>query len=112
MAPAAVGTLAVSVLWPSLAADALLVLLGLACGPVFAVLTRWRYWSETPFNMGFWSFSFPLAGLCSAVNETVLRGAWPIATALTATGVVSAVFAFLFYKSSVLTLRGQLLPMR
>jgi tellurite resistance protein len=81
MAPAAVGALAASTLWPNLPADAVMVALGVASGPVLAVLTRWRYWSEVPFNVGFWSFSFPLAAFASTTVEAVRRGDWPLSVA-------------------------------
>ena len=110
MAPAAVGALAVATLWPGLPADAMMVALGIASGPVLAVLTRWRYWSEVPFNMGFWSFSFPLAALAGAAVEAVRRGGWPVEVAMTAVGMASVVVLFLLAKSVVLTARGNLLP--
>ncbi len=110
MAPAAVGALALATLWPGLPADAMMVALGIASGPVLAVLTRWRYWSEVPFNMGFWSFSFPLAALAGAAVEAVRRGGWPVEVAMTAVGLASAVVLFLLAKTVVLTARGNLLP--
>ena len=110
MAPASVGALAACVLWPDLPADAVMVALGVASGPVLAVLTRWRDWSEVPFNMGFWSFSFPLAALAGAAVEAVRRGGWPVEVAMTAVGLASAVVLFLLAKTVVLTARGNLLP--
>lgn len=110
MAPASVGMLAAVTLWPGLPADALVVMLGVASGPVLAVLTRWRYWREVPFNAGFWSFSFPLAAFAGATVEAVARGGWPLAVAQAAVGLVSAVVAFLALRTALLTLRGQLLP--
>lgn len=110
MAPAAVGALAVATLWPQLPADALMVALGIASGPVLAVLTRWRYLREVPFNAGFWSFSFPLAALASVTVEAVQRGGWPTAVAVTAVGLASAVVVFLGVRTVVLTARGKLLP--
>lgn len=110
MAPAAVGSLAVCALWPALPADALMVMLGLASGPVLAVLTRWRYWAAVPFNVGFWSFSFPLAALSGAAVEAVGHGGWPVAVAMSAVAMASAVVTFLGLKTVVLTARGKLLP--
>ncbi|HOS85590.1 MAG TPA: hypothetical protein PLT46_00560 [Burkholderiaceae bacterium] len=110
MAPAAVGALTAATLWPSLPADVLMVMLGVASGPVLAVLTRWRYWAAVPFNVGFWSFSFPLAALSGAAVEAVGHGGWPVAVAMTAVGMASAVVTFLALKTVVLTARGKLLP--
>jgi tellurite resistance protein len=110
MAPAAVGALVAATLWPGLPADVLMVFLGVASGPVLAVLTRWRYWAAVPFNVGFWSFSFPLAALAGATVEAVRHGHWPVAVAGTAVGLASAVVAFLAFKTVVLTARGRLLP--
>lgn len=110
MAPASVGALAVASLWPELPADALMVVLGVASGPVLAVLTRWRYLIEVPFNVGFWSFSFPLAAFAGATVEAVRRGAWPVEVAFTAVGLATAVVVFLLFKTVILTARGNLLP--
>lgn len=110
MAPAAVGSLTAAALWPQLPADVLMVMLGIASGPVLAVLTRWRYWREVPFTVGFWSFSFPLAAFAGATVEAVRRGGWPWAVAATAVGLASAVVLFLLVKTVLLTRRGQLLP--
>lgn len=110
MAPASVGSLAVVTLWPSLPADAMMVMLGVASGPVLAVLTRWRYWSEVPFNAGFWSFSFPLAAFSGTTVEAVHRGSWPPVVAQIALGVASLVIVYLLVRTVALLLRGQLLP--
>ena len=110
MSPAAVGALATVTLWPGLPADVLMVMLGVASGPVLAVLTRWRYWAAVPFNVGFWSFSFPLAALSGAAVEAVGHGGWPVAVAMSAVGMASAVVTFLALKTVVLTARGKLLP--
>jgi tellurite resistance protein len=112
MAPAAVGTLAATTLWPQLPAEALMVGLGIASGPVFAVLTRWRWWTAVPFSAGFWSFSFPLAALASAAVDAVTRGGWPTAVAVWAALIASAVIAFLAVRTLVLLVRGKLLPQR
>ena len=110
MAPAAVGALAACTLWPMLPADAVMVALGVASGPVLAVLTRWRYWSEVPFNVGFWSFSFPLAAFASTTVEAVRRGDWPLWVATAAVAMASAVIAYLLARTLVLLMRGRLLP--
>ncbi|MBF7728903.1 hypothetical protein [Pseudomonas sp. N040] len=110
MAPAAVAALSLSVLWPQLPADYLLITIGVACGPVVAVLTRWQWWSSTPFSFSFWSFSFPLAALASAVVEAVRRGGWPSEVALAAVLLASLVIAYLLVRTLLLLLRGQLLP--
>lgn len=110
MAPASVGALVAATLWPGLPADVLMVFLGVASGPVLAVLTRWRYLAAVPFNVGFWSFSFPLAALAGATVEAVRHGGWPVAVATTAVGLASAVGLFLAFKTVVLTARGKLLP--
>ena len=110
IAPAAVGALAIATLWPALPADVLMVCLGVASGPVLAVLTRWQYWSAAPFSAGFWSFSFPLAAMAGAMVEAVRRGDWPPQVALVAVLVASAVIAFLAVRTLLLLVRGKLLP--
>ena len=110
IAPAAVGSLALATLWPALPAEVLMVCLGVASGPVLAVLTRWQYWSAAPFSAGFWSFSFPLAAMAGAMAEAVQRGNWPPQMALAAVLVASAVIAFLAVRTLLLLVRGKLLP--
>jgi tellurite resistance protein len=110
MAPGAVGSLTLATLWPELPADVMMVALGVASGPVLAVLTRWRYWREVPFNMGFWSFSFPLAAFAGGTVHAVHLGNWPVEVAVVAVLLASGVIAFLTFKSVVLTARGNLLP--
>jgi tellurite resistance protein len=110
MAPAAVATLALGNLWPLLPAEVLVVCLGIASGPILAVLTRWRYWSAVPFSAGFWSFSFPIAAMAAATAETVRRGGWPAEVAWIAVAVASAVIAFLALRTLVLLVQGRLLP--
>jgi tellurite resistance protein len=109
MAPAAVTALSISFVWPQLPADLLLIALGIACGPVVAVLTRWHWWTSTPFSFSFWSFSFPLAALASGIVEAVRRGGWPVEVALTAVLLASAVIAYLALRTLSLLLRGKLL---
>jgi tellurite resistance protein len=112
IAPAAVGTLAVAALWPQFPGDLLMIGLGIASGPVFAVLTRWRWWTAVPFSVGFWSFSFPLAALAAAAVEAVRRAGWPAGVAQGAVLLASAVIAFLAVRTLWLLLQGRLLPPR
>jgi tellurite resistance protein len=109
IAPAAVGTLAVATVWPLLSADFILIALGIASGPLFAVLTRWRWWTQTPFSFSFWSFSFPLAALASSIAEAVRRGGWPPEVALAAVLLASALVLFLALRTLILLLQGRLL---
>lgn len=109
IAPAAVGTLAAATVWPMLSADFIMIGLGIASGPVFAVLTRWRWWSQTPFSFSFWSFSFPAAALASCIAEAVRRGGWPPEVALGAVLLASSVILFLAVRTVNLLLRGRLL---
>lgn len=110
IAPAPVATLAASMLWPALPADVLLIGLGVACGPILAVLARWRWWSGVPFSAGFWSFSFPVAAFASAIVETVRRGAWPPPVAYAAVLVATALILFLTLRTLLLLVRGRLIP--
>ena len=110
IAPAPVATLVAATLWPALPADALLVGLGISCGPLIAVLARWRWWTNVPFSAGFWSFSFPLAALASVVVEVVRRSSGPIEVAYVAVLAASAVIAYLMARTLVLLFRGRLLP--
>ena len=112
IAPAAGGSLALATLWPALPPQALLVCLGIASGPLLAVLTRWRFWTAVPFSAGFWSFSFPLAAMAGAPVEAGGRGGWPPAVALAAVSIASAVIAFLAVRTLLLLARGKLLPPR
>jgi tellurite resistance protein len=110
MAPAAIATLAASVLWPTLPADVILIGLGVACGPLIGVLVRWRWWSDVPFSLGFWSFSFPVAALAAVIVETVARGGWPVQVAFVAVLLATAVIAFLTVRTLILLVRGRLIP--
>jgi tellurite resistance protein len=110
IAPAAVGSLAITVLWPELSANMIMIGIGITCGPLFAVLTRWRWWSETPFSFSFWSFSFPLAALASIVIEAVRRGSWPLNVAYAVLILVSLIIAFLSLRSLLLLVQKRLLP--
>jgi tellurite resistance protein len=110
LAPPAVATLAAATIWPLLPGDVLIVGLGIAAGPVVAVLARYRWWSTVPFTIGFWSFSFPLAAFAGAVIEVVRRGGWPPIVGATALAIASGVIAFLTLRTLLLLVRGRLIP--
>lgn len=112
IAPGAVGSLVVATLWPALPVEVLMVCLGIASGPVLAVLTRWHDWTAVPFSAGFWSFSFPLAAMAGATVEAVRRGEWSPQVALGAVAIVSIVVAFLAIRTLALLWRGRLLSSR
>lgn len=110
LAPAPVATLTAATLWPQLPAEVLLIGLGIACGPLVAVLARWRWWTAVPFGAGFWSFSFPVAALAGGVIEAVRRAhgpAWVSGVMLT---LASAVVLFLLIRTLRLLVAGRLLP--
>lgn len=110
IAPAPVTTLVAATLWPALPADVLLIGLGISCGPLLAVLARWRWWTNVPFSPGFWSFSFPVAAFASVVVEAVRRGGWPIEVAYGAAIIASALIGYLVVRTLALLYRGRLLP--
>lgn len=110
LTPPTVATLAVSSIWPLLPGEILIVGLGLAAGPIVAVMGRYKWWSCLPFSNGFWSFSFPLAALAGGVIEVVRRGGWPAAVAGIALALASLVTAFLLVRTGLLLLRGRLIP--
>jgi tellurite resistance protein len=110
IAPAPVATLVAATLWPALPADVLLIGIGISCGPLIAVLARWRWWTSVPFSAGFWSFSFPLAAFASVIVEAVRRGGWPIEVGYVAVLVASAVIGYLAVRTVALLVRGKLLP--
>ena len=110
IASAPVTMLVAATLWPALAADVLLIGLGVACAPLIAVLARWRWWTNVPFSVGFWSFSFPIAAFASVVVEAVRRGGWPMEVAYGAVLVATAVIGYLAVRTVVLLVRGRLLP--
>ena len=109
LAPASVATLAAGVIWPQLPGDVLIVGLGIAAGPIVAVLARYKWWSRVPFSIGFWSFSFPLAALASGVIEVVRRGGWPPFVGGLTLGLVSAAITFLLVRTLVLTFQNKVL---
>ena len=110
IAPAPVATLVAATLWPALPADVLLIGLGISCGPLIAVLARWRWWTNVPFSAGFWSFSFPVAAFGSVIVEAVRRGGWPMEVAYGAVLVASAVIGYLAVRTLTLLFRRRLLP--
>ena len=110
IAPAPVATMVAVTLWPTLPGDALLIGLGIACGPLLAVLARWRWWTNVPFSAGFWSFSFPIAAFASVVVETVSRSGWPMEVAYGAVLAATAVIGYLTVRTLALLFRGRLLP--
>jgi tellurite resistance protein len=110
IAPPSVATLAAGAIWPALPGEVLIVGLGIAAGPVVAVLARYRWWSQTPFGIGFWSFSFPLAALAGAVIEVVRRGGWPPSVGGIALAIASLAVAYLAVRTLALLVRGRILP--
>lgn len=110
LAPPAIATLAAAVIWPALPGNVLAVGLGIAVAPYVGVLARFQWWGKVPFSIGFWSFSFPLAALASAVIEAVHRGGWPAEIGLAALLIASAVIALLSVRTVALLLQGRLLP--
>ena len=110
LAPPAVATLAAGVVWPSLPGEVLIVGLGVAAGPIVAVLARYPLWSRAPFSIAFWSFSFPLAALAGAMIEVVRRGGWPPVVGGIALALASLVIGALAVGTLLLLVRGRLLP--
>lgn len=109
LAPPTITTLSASVIWPQLPGDVLLVGLGLAAGPLVAVLARYRWWSQVRFTPGFWSFSFPVAAMASCVLEAMRRGGWPPLAGMIALTLSSAVIAYLLFRTAILLFQGRLL---
>lgn len=110
LAPPAVATLAAAVIWPELPGTALAVGIGISIAPFAGVLARFRWWSEVPFSLGFWSFSFPLAAMSSIVIETLHRGGWPAWIGHVVLLTSSTVIGFLAVRTSILLLQRRLLP--
>lgn len=110
LAPASVATLAAGTVWPQLPGDVLVVGLGIAAGPVVAVIARYKWWGRVPFSIGFWSFSFPLAALAGGVIEVVRRGGWPPFVGGVALALASTAIAFLGLRTLVLVFQNKLLP--
>jgi tellurite resistance protein len=110
LAPATVGALTVASIWPQFPGDVLMIGLGFVAGPFVAVMVRYKWWSNVPFSIGFWSFSFPAAALAAVVLEAVRRGGWPPVVGGIALGLASAVIAFLAWRTLMLLLQGRLIP--
>lgn len=110
LAPPAVATLAAGAIWPLLPGDVLIVGLGVAAGPIVAVMARYKWWGRVPFSIGFWSFSFPLAAMSGAVIEVVRRGGWPPIVGGIALTLASSAIAFLCFKTLVLIKHNKLIP--
>lgn len=110
LAPPAIATLAAAVIWPDLPGHVLAVGLGIAVSPIVGVLARLQWWGKVPFSIGFWSFSFPLAALASAIIEAVHRGGWPQEAGIAALLAASAVIVLLALRTVALLLQGRLLP--
>lgn len=110
LAPPAVATLAAATLWPELPAQAIAVGIGLTLLPLVSVLARYRWWSRTPFTIGFWSFSFPAAAFASIVLEADQRGGWPSWIGMLALFAATMVIAWLTVRTVSLLLRGGLIP--
>lgn len=110
LAPPAIATLTAAVIWPQLPADVLMIGLGVAIAPFVGVMARYRWWSQVPFSVGFWSFSFPLAALASAIIEAMHRGGWPSWIGIAALLAASVVIAFLALRTAIILLQGRFLP--
>jgi len=109
LAPPVIATLTAAVIWPQLPAEVLMIGLGVSVAPFVGVMARYRWWRNVPFSIGFWSFSFPLAALASAILEAVHRGGWPLWIGLAALLAASAVIAFLALRTVALLLQGRFL---
>ena len=108
MGPAAVSTITAITIWPNIPVDVILVGLGVASGPIFAVMTRWRSWTAVPFSFGFWSFAFPAAATASCVIEAVIRGGWPHEAAIIAITLSTALILFLLARTMILLIKREL----
>lgn len=110
LAPPAIATLAASAIWPELPGNVLMVGLGLAAGPIVTVAARYRWWAKVPFSLGFWSFSFPLAALASAVIEVVQRSGWSQLAGGITLLLASAIIGLLVARTLLILFQGRLLP--
>jgi tellurite resistance protein len=108
MGPAAISTITAVSIWPNLPVDAILVGLGVASGPIFAVLTRWKSWTAVPFSFGFWSFAFPVAATTSCIIEAVIRGGWQNVAATIAITIATALVIYLLLRTLVLLIKRKL----
>jgi tellurite resistance protein len=110
LAPPVVATLAASVIWQDLSGKTLAIGLGVAVVPFAIVLARHAWWTQVPFSAGFWSFSFPLAALASAVLETVHREGWPIWIGHVVLLTSSVIIGMLAFRTLILLAQRKLLP--
>lgn len=110
LAPPAVATLSAATVWPGLPAQAIMIGIGMTLLPFISVFARYSWWSRTPFTIGFWSFSFPVAAFASIVLEAGNRGSWPTWIGTFALLAATAVIAWLLMRTAVLLIRGRLLP--
>lgn len=110
LAPPIVATLAASVVWPDLSGKTLAIGLGVSVVPFVIVLARHSWWTQVPFSAGFWSFSFPLAALASAVLETVYREGWPIWIGHVVLLTSSVIIGMLAFRTLILLAQRKLLP--
>lgn len=110
LAPPAIATLSAAAIWPELPGSVLVIGLGIAVSACVGVLARYQWWGKVPFSIGFWSFSFPLAALASAILEAVHRGGWPQEIGIAALLAASAAIALLSVRTVALLLQGRLLP--
>ena len=90
--------------------DAVLIGLGIASGPILAVLTRWKAWTSIPFSFGFWSFSFPVAATASCIIEAVQRGSWPKEVAVISISLATLIIGYLALRTLIQLIQGNLLP--
>jgi tellurite resistance protein len=109
LAPPVIATLSAATVWPALPADILLIGLGIAVIPFATVFARYRWWTGMPFNLGFWSFSFPFAALASAVLEIVHRSGWPFWIGTFTLIATTAMIAWMSLRTIVLLVQGRLL---
>lgn len=110
LAPPTVGTLCVATLWPQLPGELLIIGLGIAAGPIVAVLARYKWWHQVPFSPGFWSFSFPVAAFAGSIIEVVRRGGWPAEIAAAALALASAIIGYLLVRTLLLLIQGRIVP--
>ncbi|MFC7517015.1 hypothetical protein ACFQUU_18560 [Herbaspirillum sp. GCM10030257] len=109
LVPPVIATLSAAAVWPALPGDILLIGLGVAVIPFATVFARYRWWTGIPFNLGFWSFSFPFAALASVVLEIVHRSGWPFWIGTFTLVATTAIMTWLSLRTIVLLAQGRLL---
>ena len=110
LAPPVIATLSAATIWPALPGDLLNIGLGVAVIPFATVFARYRWWARMPFNLGFWSFSFPVAALASAVLEIAHRNGWPFWIGTFTLTAATAIIAWLSLRTVILLVQGRLMP--